>query len=119
MRVTARRPARPSPAIVAWGLASLPVAFTISDVWMAAENGTSGPAQVVNVTLILVAIVGAMVASRMRPAGYSALSPSSAASAGLLGTMATGPWPSACPPIRGLVCDLARSPKQSACGTEP
>src|SRR5689334_18370854 len=55
------------PAVVAWGLASLAIALTAGDVWMAAENRTSGPAQVVNLTLISVAVVGAMVAAR-RPA---------------------------------------------------
>ena len=64
MSVTARRPARPSPALVGWGLAGIAIALTVGDVWMAAEDGTSGPPQLVNLTLIVVAVVGAIVISR-------------------------------------------------------
>jgi hypothetical protein len=54
-----------STAFAAWALAIAAIALTVAEVWLANDNGTATPAQLVNLTLILVAIVGATVAARL------------------------------------------------------
>jgi len=53
-----------SPGMLAWAIAGLAIALTSVEIWLSGENGTAAPASIANLTLILVAIVGGLVASR-------------------------------------------------------
>jgi hypothetical protein len=53
-----------SPGILAWTLGGIAIAFTSVEIWLSGQNGTAAPASIANLTLLLVAGVGALIASR-------------------------------------------------------